>query len=479
VPSRSFVLPTVIACVLAGATCWRFAGAANDLPAPVQAKLSGPSARPTDTFQLQGAGSCASAACHNADTLHPADRREYGLALERDFGTPRKRVKDRHAQAYEVLLEKRSQDIERKLHPKKKNARAETDAICLRCHVHPEFDTGNVRMEHGIRQFRLEDGVSCEACHGPAEKWLATHFRSTRTDADRLAEGQYDTRSLRGRIQLCVRCHVGEPGLEVNHDLIAAGHPRLTFEFSGFHFLMHKHWDPAKDSDARVDPRGREDFETRAWLLGQVITARASLSLLAQRADAKNKLWPEFAEHDCTSCHHNLEPSSEQRIERKLYQRRPGTLPQNGWHVMMLTKALEGLGAPADEQLTKALEAVRAGLETLPLQQEQAADNARQAVKNLDRQLDSADARSVDPDAGEKWLATWLTTARAGDTSDDQTVQLFLAGAALSRARKDMQPTLIRPTMRLLLQLPTSDHIATIDPAEYRQKLVKLREKPR
>jgi hypothetical protein len=460
---RSFVLPALAAFALASATCWHLTGSAQEPP-----KVPNGVHLPIK-FQFQGAGSCAAAACHNADAHDGFVGREYSLALERDPANPHRRVLDRHAQAYEVLLEKRSEQIERNLHPDK-HVRPETDALCLRCHVHPSYDTRMVRVVDGVSQFRKEDGVSCEACHGPAQHWLATHFRSERSPAQREAEGQYDTRSLPGRIQLCVDCHVGAPGMDVNHDLIAAGHPRLTFEFSGFHFLWHKHWDHAKDAS-------QPSFEARAWLLGQVIAAQASLRLLADRADEKNgRVWPEFAEHDCAACHHDLNGKSDRQAPG-FEKRKPGVMPQNRWNVAMLTRALEGLGAPADNQLATALDDIRKGLESLPLQRKQVAKQARQALALLEDRLALAERRAAGPNAADGLLAKLVAAASPGNGSDDDVVQLFLAKAAYRRACKDVPPPSLRATMRMLLQLPGDDRTATMNQGDFRKTVHGLRGK--
>jgi hypothetical protein len=96
---------------------------------------------------------------------------------------------------------------------------------------------------------------------------------------------------------------------------------------------------------------------------------------------------------------------------------------------------------------------------------------ARQAVALLDKRLASADGLAAIPDTAEDWLAKFVTVGSPGTGSDDDAVQFFLASAAYGRARKDVQPPLARPTMRLLLQLPTSDRSATIDAREFRKTL--------
>ena len=126
--------------------------------------------------------------------------------------------------------------------------------------------------------FRKEAGVACESCHGPAQRWLNEHYREgwrTRTPSEKHAVGMADTRSLRGRAESCVPCHVGAADMDVNHDLIAAGHPPLHFEFAAYHANLPRHWDDAKDTDSRLG--GKRDFEARAWAIGQVVSARAAL----------------------------------------------------------------------------------------------------------------------------------------------------------------------------------------------------------
>jgi hypothetical protein len=410
-------------------------------------------------------------ACHSADRLTGYTGytgREYALALERD---PH-HVKDRHAQAYEVLTEERSRKIVRRLYPDKIDPRPEADRLCLSCHVQPNYD-GPSRSAHGVKQFRLEDGVSCEACHGPAQHWLAAHFRDGWKDMPseaKLTLGQRDTRSLLGRIRICVDCHVGRPGMEVNHDLIAAGHPRLSFEFSGFHFLLHKHWDEAKDIQAYT--HGREEFETWAWLLGQLVSACTALELLADRAaGGDNRIWPEFAEHDCSACHHDLKATSE-RQERGFGKRKPGAMPQNRWYVAMLPQALDALGAPADKHLLALLGEIRAGLETVPPNRKQVAENALHAAAILGKlEVD----KRVDPQVAANRFTTTLTTVRNENCGDDDAVQFFLASTALGRARRELQPALVRPTMRLLLQLPDDGGPASIAPVGYRSTLDALK----
>src|SRR5262249_53228369 len=152
---------------------------------------------------------------------------------------------------------------------------------------------------HGQR-LAFSDGIGCERCHGPAEKWLTTHYLldwKQKSTADKERLGFRDLNDLTRRAQLCIECHVGTPEAQVDHDLYAAGHPRVYFEYSSFLAVMPPHWSLREERDRYPD------VQARTWAIGQVSCAAASLELLAFRADEKNKKpWPEFAEYDCYAC---------------------------------------------------------------------------------------------------------------------------------------------------------------------------------
>jgi hypothetical protein len=143
----------------------------------------------------------------------------------------------------------------------------------------------------------------------------------------------------------------------VNHDLIAAGHPRLNFEFGAYHANLPKHWNEQKDK------AGRPDFEARAWAIGQIVTAKSALELLAWRANpANNTPWPEFAEYDCFACHHDLQAKS-WRQSRDVRGRKPGALTCGSWYMSMLPRAVEAIGGDKDSSLGKLVDRLRAELQ--------------------------------------------------------------------------------------------------------------------
>src|SRR5438105_15219362 len=51
-----------------------------------------------------------------------------------------------------------------------------------------------------------------------------------------------DLRSLSRRSGNCLDCHLGTAEKEVNHEMIAAGHPDLVFELDSYTAIMPPHW---------------------------------------------------------------------------------------------------------------------------------------------------------------------------------------------------------------------------------------------
>jgi Cytochrome c554 and c-prime len=315
-PHRPWRCLLLVALLVVGALLWHFGR--EQAAARSYADDSGPASGAEGKWC--GVGSCAAAACHGGGGPGGSAGSEYTTWIRNDP----------HSRAYSVLLEDRSRRMVRGL----KDARPATEyPLCLGCHVRNDREAGQTPA--ALRQ----DGVGCENCHGPAGNWLGLHYLDDwkqKTPEQKHALGMTDTSDLRQRAEACAACHVGTPGHEVNHDLIAAGHPRLNFEFAAYLDLMPRHW------DAAAEKKRIPDLELRAWTIGQLASARAALLLLAdraQRAPEHPGNWPEFAEYDCYACHHSLRTSNWQ--EKEGYAgRKPGSLPWGSWYFSLLPQAV-------------------------------------------------------------------------------------------------------------------------------------------
>jgi hypothetical protein len=278
--------------------------------------------------KYMGTGSCSSSNCHGS--VHPMKRRDI---LGNEYYTWIKH--DKHSQAYTNLQKaagKRMASLMGLGDPT-------NEPLCLKCHSTYVPDT----TMHGDK-FDHEDGVSCESCHGAAEKWLESHAILGATHQQNLEKGLADTVSLSKRATLCVSCHFGDSDRSVTHDLYGAGHPRLTFELDTYGALEPRHWLVDQDYTTRK----ASYIPLTAWFAGQTKLAQGVLERLSSPERSKNGLFPELSVFDCYSCHHSL---SEEQWKHRTYGGSPGRLNLNIAPLLILRAALGGIDPKIAEQM--------------------------------------------------------------------------------------------------------------------------------
>jgi hypothetical protein len=399
---------------------------ASKVEGPPSAK--GPASQPVKAagdFALVGTASCGGRACHGS--IEPLGD---GAVRQNEFTTWL--THDRHADAYRILLEgkkgEQSQDIERLLHATDgQKVRPQDDARCLSCHVFPGIagrlsDRSPAERAQFIQDF---DGVGCENCHGPAEKWLHEHAQADwrdKTSQEKEALGMHPLGTAAERAKKCVVCHVGSAEADMNHDLIAAGHPRLNFEYGAYFANMPRHW---PESAADRAPAA----QMKAWAVGQVVTAKAALDLVAARATGPHP-WPEFAEYDCFACHHQIETKS-WRQQRGYGKRGPGTPAPGTWY-LALPRAMA-----STQKLRPVVDALHKleGLMEVPYPDRDAvAREAKAAAGRMDALQEQVAGLSYEPAAVRKWLAALADEQRRRELTWDEAAQLYLAAAAYDQA---------------------------------------------
>ncbi|MDZ4780198.1 MAG: multiheme c-type cytochrome [Planctomycetia bacterium] len=399
--ARQFVKASLVAAWATVGIAWLATAPRADGPE----ELTLPAANAAQPSQAKwvGVGGCAAAACHGGEVEKP--RGEYTTWISRDS----------HSRAYSVLFNETSLQMARQLAggDASRALPPHEDRRCLACHAPTGPDSERSPQLVG-------DGVGCEACHGAADKWASAHstidwksLAPAEKATKRKQLGMTDTRDVLVRTQQCVRCHVGEGEADVTHDLIAAGHPRLSFEMGTFHDQMPKHW--SHEAERSAD----RAFEAKLWVVGQLTAAAAHFELIAARAERGNRI--EFANYDCYACHHEL--------------RARGTRPQNTpgethgalrlltWYVP--DKGLWDVLRDEDTKAIVALESDRAALLARFL-----ADHLRGWA--LEQQL----LRQWGRDDIEEILKKLAATPPEHATWD-QCTQWYLAIVATERARLD------------------------------------------
>jgi len=270
--------------------------------------------------------------------------------------------------------------------------RVATVKACLRCHA--TWPKNADAIDPRTPPVSLDLGVSCQACHGPGEKWDLPHRLvawRTVVPAAKASLGFADCRSPVAKAQLCASCHVGDVSQDkfVKHEWYAAGHPPLpSFELATFEAQMPAHWKSLRDKgpftfrdgqppddgqfanqfaaleragvpseavnasykeanfpnsvakglDPSADlPRTKDSLVSTAAILETYVQSIGHYASLAAEGKAA---WPELALYDCTACHHELR-SVLGATSRPRRNHVPGRPPLATWATALLPLAMQ------------------------------------------------------------------------------------------------------------------------------------------
>ena len=271
-----------------------------------------------------GVATCGGSTCHGRSEADGPVVRQDEIMLWQDPSS----AAGAHSRAYAVLQDPRSQVIAQRLGI----GEASSAPMCLGCHATP---AGNQR---GIR-FQTSDGVGCESCHGAASGWLSSHYAVGGTHANNVSRGLIPLENPRVRAAVCLDCHFGsaDEGQFVTHRIMAAGHPRISFELDLFTTLQAHHQD---DDDYRQ--RKGQSEPLRTWAIGQAMALERSLSLFASERRGMEGMFPEFYFFDCHSCHRQISDDVNYRPTAVANPSRPipsGMPPYNDENMIMLAAA--------------------------------------------------------------------------------------------------------------------------------------------
>jgi Cytochrome c554 and c-prime len=270
-----------------------------------------------DSARYIGRSGCASATCHGGVVGQgPAWNSSFSAWEAHDAA---------HSGAGNLLLNQQSRNIVARLlqsntlsgdqesdRSRGPSASLREDAIqsllkerCVSCHA----PAASVSWQPG-----LQEGVSCESCHGPASNWLKLHTLAAPNPDELTKSGKIATKNWNARTENCTRCHVGSRSADgvirdMNHDMIAAGHPALWFDMSESQLSLPAHWQLEqskalqKSSTQHEIASLSEHFEGRQ----RTLMAAANLSLERQAANATGHApFPELAEYNCIACHQSI-----------------------------------------------------------------------------------------------------------------------------------------------------------------------------
>ncbi|MEP3226934.1 MAG: multiheme c-type cytochrome [Parasphingorhabdus sp.] len=304
--------------------CFALAGVALFIssvatPAPVEA------AQDLSAGTHLGVASCGGTTCHGRQEADGEVVRQDELMRWQEESTPG----GAHSRAFRVLREPRSIAIAKRLGIKD----AASSQECLGCHSTPATKKGP--------RFQANDGVGCEACHGPSSGWLSAHYAVGANHAKNVSLGLAPLDNPKVRASTCLDCHFGsaKSGQFVDHRIMAAGHPRISFELDLFSTLQQHH-----DEDVDYVRRKGKTNAVRFWAVGQSMALERSLNLFSKPALAQEGLFPEFYFYDCHSCHRRIYDDASARPTSINNPGRPipeGMPPYNDENMIMLSAAIK------------------------------------------------------------------------------------------------------------------------------------------
>ena len=277
-----------------------------------------------DSATHLGVATCAGSTCHGRSEPTGRVVRQDEILHWQDASSQA----GAHSRAWTVLGNARGQDIARRLGI----GDPQSAPMCLGCHADPGPRGG---------RFQLSDGVGCEACHGGSQPWLASHYSVSGTHANNVANGLVPLDRPAVRAAVCLDCHFGSdrPSQFVDHRIMAAGHPRVSFELDLFSTLQ-QHWN--EDSDY-IDRKGRSN-DVRIWAVGQAMALERQLSLYAQPRLGQEGSFPEFYFFDCHTCHRRISDQPDFRASATANPSRPipsGMPAFNDENMIMLSAAAQ------------------------------------------------------------------------------------------------------------------------------------------
>lgn len=291
------------------------------LPASTSAQASG--------ARHEGVASCSGSTCHGRAEGNGAVVRQDEIATWQEPSSPT----GSHSRAYAVLGSPRSRQIAASLGL----GPATSAPACLGCH--------STYVSQGSRgeRFQTSDGIGCETCHGPAQNWLAAHYAAPATHASNVANGLTPLERPQVRAKVCLDCHFGseKKGQFVTHSMMAAGHPRISFELDLFSALQQHH----DEDDDYVQRKGRTD-SLRLWAVGQAEAVRRSTTMFAKPRFAMRGAFPEFYFYDCHSCHRTITDGPTRKLTFETNPQRPipyGNPPFNDENIIMLSAVAKAL----------------------------------------------------------------------------------------------------------------------------------------
>jgi hypothetical protein len=334
------------------------------ISAPLQASMAAEQAG-----VHEGVASCGGSTCHGRLAPTGKDVRQNELITWEDTSS----AAGSHSKAWQVLKGARAQGITARLGL----GPAQNAQACLGCHSEPAPESLRGQL------FQVSDGVGCEACHGASGAWIGSHYAVDGTHANNVAQGMSALDDPKTRASVCLDCHFGsaKQGQFVTHKMMAAGHPRVSFELD-LYSALQRHYNFYGDDAKRKIPSSGIKF----WAVGQAMAVERALTLYGDGFHSQEGAFPEFYFFDCQSCHRRIsdEPSAPLTAEANPARPiPPGTPPFDDENMIMLSAVARVVAPEAGARFDAAARSFHAAMAQDPGSAKGAATQLAAAARDL------------------------------------------------------------------------------------------------
>ena len=317
-------------------------------PTAAAAELNADKTPFTDGSVHEGVMGCYGSTCHSRQEATGIVVRQNEILTWQDETS----TTSAHVRAYKVLKTERSKGITARLGLKEPHL----EPSCLGCH------SDNVPESLRGARFQFEDGIGCEACHGGSTNWLSQHYAEGASHSKNVSLGLYPLEDAKTRATVCLSCHLGSEADNqfVTHRMMAAGHPRISFELDLFTALQSHH---SED----VDYYERKTVQSGAhkWAIGQVVAMQRQLKLFANPALNHDGAFPELVFFDCLACHRTISDDPDWRPEVRSNPGRPqmpGLVKFNDANMIMLLATAREIAPDMAGELDNAIRGFHSSL---------------------------------------------------------------------------------------------------------------------
>lgn len=300
---------------------------------------------------------------------------------------------------------------------------------CLTCHA--------FEQHHNVKSPKPTEGISCEACHGSAVKWLPIHVSGRSSHQKNLRNGMRKLEQPSIRAAVCADCHQARGNPRMPHKLFAAGHPVLDFELVSASAATANHY--RVDEDYLV--RKGQPLHAEMWRAGQLQAAVSQLKGLLATLQDHNTMLPELSLFECASCHQQANGHSNRESLPRLATSQ----------FTMAALAISADNAALSQRWLSQIESLVALLKQQPRKAATLADKLLQSVEQAQEQY--AD-QFVKPEQTSACLLEYAETK----TVDADWVLLALHGLDTLSAVSHAEQPKISPQLKPLINQHRSAH---------------------